>query len=266
VLETNGQAGSVQEDVIVLPWNDLEIIERALEQNAEAIAAIITEPIMCNNGCIEPKEGFLQGLRDLCDRFGVVLIFDETITGFRLGLGGAQVLYGVTPDLAIFGKAMASGFAISLFAGKRDLMNLIATAEVTHAGTYNSNNASVAAAVATLEVLEAGGDKLQKRIFELGRTLRDGLRELASLQEEKVLLNGPGPMFHMAFTSLREIKEYRDCLECDTSKYSMFVKHMLDRGVRLIGRGMWYISAAHNPKDIEQGLAAAEDALRAMNS
>lgn len=266
VLETSGQARSVQEDVVVLPWNDLEIVEKALRQYSDVIAAIITEPVMCNNGCIEPKEGFLRGLRDLCDRYGVVLIFDETITGFRLGLGGAQVSSGVTPDLAIFGKAMASGFAISLFAGKKDLMNLIATGEVTHAGTYNSNNACVAAAIATLEVLEAGGDELRERIFALGRRLRDGLGEIASRERQTVLLSGPGPMFHMAFTSLREIKEYRDCLDCDTPKYSSFVKNMLDRGVRLIGRGMWYISAAHTTTDIEQTLTAASDALRSMNS
>lgn len=266
VLETNGQVASVLEDVVVLPWNDLELVEKTLRQHADAIAAIITEPIMCNNGCIEPEEGFLQGLRDLCDRFGVVLIFDETITGFRLGLGGAQASRGVTPDLAIFGKAMASGFAISLFAGKRALMNLLATGEVTHAGTYNSNNASVAAALATLEVLETGGDQLRERLFELGCRLRDGLGELARLEKHTVLLSGPGPMFHMAFTSLREIKEYRDCLKCDTAKYGIFVKHMLDRGVRLIGRGIWYISAAHSDADIEQALAAAGDTLRSMNS
>ena len=117
VLETNGQASSVLKDVVVLPWNDLEIVEKALRQNADEIAAIITEPVMCNNGCIEPTEGFLEGLRNLCNRYGVVLIFDETITGFRLGLGGAQAYYGITPDLAIFGKAMASGFPFSLFAG-----------------------------------------------------------------------------------------------------------------------------------------------------
>jgi glutamate-1-semialdehyde 2,1-aminomutase len=266
VLETNGQSRSVQEDVVVLPWNDLEIVDETLRQHSDVIAAIITEPVMCNNGCIEPKEGFLQGLRDLCDRYGVVLIFDETITGFRLGLGGAQASSGVTPDLAIFGKAMASGFAISLFAGKRDLMNLIARGEVTHAGTYNSNNACVAAAIATLETLEAGGDALRDCIFDLGRQLRDGLAEIARREGETVLLSGPGPMFHMAFTLLPEIKEYRDCLDCDVPKYSCFVKAMLDRGVRLIGRGIWYISAAHTSADIDQALGAAGDALRSMNS
>lgn len=262
VLETNGQSKSVQEDVVVLPWNDLEIVENALRRNVDEIAAIITEPVMCNNGCIEPREGFLQGLRDLCNRYGVVLIFDETITGFRLGLGGAQASCGVTPDLAIFGKAMASGFAISLFVGKKELMNLIARGEVTHAGTYNSNNACVAAAMATLEVLEAGGEELRERIFVLGRRLRDGLKEIAHRERQAVLLSGPGPMFHMAFTSLPRIQEYRDCLACDTAKYGHFVKNMLDRGVRLIGRGIWYISAAHTAADIEQALSAAADALK----
>jgi len=264
VLETNGQAKSVQDDIVVLPWNDLEIVEKALQGNADEIAAIITEPVMCNNGCIEPREGFLQGLRDLCNRYGVVLIFDETITGFRLGLGGAQAYYGVTPDLAIFGKAMASGFPISLFAGKKYLMDLVAKGEVMHAGTYNSNNPSIAAAMATIEVLEAGGSELRERLFALGQRLRDGLREIARRERETVLLSGPGPMFHMAFTSRPEIKEYRDCLDCDTAKYGRFVKEMLDNGVRLIGRGLWYISAAHTAADIEQALGVAGEALRSM--
>ena len=264
VLETNGQAKSVQDDVVVLPWNDLEIVEKALRQNADEVAAMITEPIMCNNGCIEPRQGFLQGLRDLCNRYGVVLIFDETITGFRPGLGGAQACYGITPDLAIFGKAMASGFPISLFAGKKELMNLIAKGEVMHAGTYNSNNPSIAAAMATFEVLEAGGRELRERIFALGQRLRDGLREIAWRGRQTVLLSGPGPMFHMAFTSLSEIKDYRDCLECDTAKYSRFVKEMLDNGVRLIGRGIWYISAVHTAADIDRALGAAREALRSM--
>jgi glutamate-1-semialdehyde 2,1-aminomutase len=264
VLETNGQATSVQDELVVLPWNDLEIVDKALRQNLDKVAAIITEPIMCNNGCIEPREGFLDGLRDLCNRYGVVLIFDETITGFRLGLGGAQTFYGITADLAIFGKAMASGFPISLFAGKKDLMNLIAKDEVMHAGTYNSNNPSIAAAMATLEVLEAGGRELRERIFALGQKLRDGLREIVRRERQSVLLSGPGPMFHMAFTSLSEIREYRDCLDCDTAKYSRFMKDMLDRGVRLIPRGIWYISAAHSAADIDQALGAAREALRSM--
>ncbi|HZJ44867.1 MAG TPA: aspartate aminotransferase family protein [Pyrinomonadaceae bacterium] len=266
VLETKGQVKSVQDDVVVLPWNDLDIVENALQQHGDEIAAIITEPIMCNNGCIEPKEGFLQGLRALCDRYGVVLIFDETITGFRLGLGGAQALYGVTPDLAIFGKAMASGFAISLFAGKKELMNLIAKGEVTHAGTYNSNNACVAAAMATLEVLEDGGDELRERIFTLGCQLRDSLRDIARNHAHNILLSGPGPMFHMAFTSIPEIKDYRDCLDCDSANYGQFVKNMLDRGVRLIGRGLWYLSAAHTTADIDLALGAANDALTSLKN
>lgn len=265
VLETRGQAPSVLDDLVVLPWNDLALLEKIFAQNGGEIAAVVTEPIMCNNGCVEPARGFLQGLRDLCDEYRAVLIFDETITGFRLGLGGAQAFYQVTPDLAIFGKALGSGFPISLFAGRRDLMRMIADGEVMHAGTYNSNNPSIAAAAATLEVLEEGGKELYDRMFGLGLKLRDGLNEVARGENHSVLMSGPGPMFHMAFTSSREIKDYRDCLASDSAKYSRFAKGMLDRGVRLIGRGIWYISAAHRSADIDFALGCAGDVLRSMS-
>src|SRR5205807_582625 len=117
------------------------------------IAAIITEPVMCNSGCIPPEPGFLAGLRGLCDRHSIVLIFDEVITGFRLGMGGAQTYYNVVPDLAVFGKAMASGYPISVLAGRRSLMQLVADGKVIHAGTMNAGQPSVAAALATLEAL-----------------------------------------------------------------------------------------------------------------
>ena len=118
------------------------------------LAAVITEPMMCNNGCVLPESGFLEGLRAACDRAGCVLIFDEIITGFRVALGGAQSHFGVTPDLAIFGKAMGSGFPISALVGKRELMDVLTTGKAIQAGTMNAQNASVAAALATVSELE----------------------------------------------------------------------------------------------------------------
>src|SRR5262249_30503644 len=119
---TAGLPADVETQSILLPWNDLSLVQRTLRDQADEIAAVITEPVICNSGCIEPEPGFLEGLRDLCDRHGIVLIFDEVITGFRLGLGGAQKYFGVMPDLAVFGKAMASGYPISVLAGKRRFM------------------------------------------------------------------------------------------------------------------------------------------------
>lgn len=261
---TAGQASSAIAEVLLLPWNDLQALEEAFARNGNEIAAVITEPIMCNSGCIEPQVGFLQGIQDICRRYGAVLIFDEIITGFRLGLGGAQVYYGVTPDLAVFGKAMASGFTLSLLAGKKEIMELVANGTVMHAGTYNSNNPSIAAAAATIAVLEDGGQEIYRRLFSLGARLKEGLRDLACEAGHMVLMSGPGPMIHIGFTARAEVKNYQDTLDYDMAKYARFAKAMLDRGVRLIGRGIWYVSTAHSEDDIEFALFAAREAFRSV--
>ena len=252
---------AVRDDVIVLPWNDLEAVERTLSERGGEIGAIITEPIMANQGCIEPRPGYLAGLRELCDRFDVALIFDEIITGFRVDLGGAQRLYGVTPDLAIFGKALASGFPLSAIVGRERFMAPLERSEVYHAGTLNANNASVAAALATVELLERGDGAAMRRIAETGATLRDGLRELGERQGLPLRVHGPGPMFHMGFTERSEVHDYRDTLDFDAARYGAFCSSMLALGVRLIGRGLWYPSAAHGAEDVELSLAAADAAL-----
>ncbi len=264
VLETKGQAAGVLDEIVVLHWNNLAAVEETFEQIGHDVAAVITEPIMCNNGCIEPLPGYLEGLRRLCDKYGAVLIFDEIITGFRLGLGGAQDFYSVTPDLATFGKAMASGFPISFFGGKRELMELVANGAVLHAGTYNSNNPSIAAAVATLTVLEAGGAQLYERLRGLGLRLKRGLEEAARLSGYQVLVTGPGQVIHMSFTDRRSTVNFRDTLECDSKQYGEFVKRMLDRGIRLIGRGIWYLSVAHTEQDIEHAISVASEVLVEM--
>src|SRR5690554_1343302 len=149
-----GIPARAQEEFLVLPWNDLALVEKTLELHHREIAAVITEPVMCNNGCILPKEGFLHGLRELCDRYGIALVFDEVITGFRLSLGGAQQHFGVTPDLSIFAKALGNGYPISAVVGKQAWMKEIAESRVIHAGTMNSGNPTVAAALATVTILE----------------------------------------------------------------------------------------------------------------
>jgi len=263
ILETGGQSAGVLDEIIVLPWNDLDAVRVAFEQHGDEIAAIITEPVMCNNGCIEPLPGYLAGLREICTEYKAVLIFDEIITGFRMGLGGAQKAYGVVPDLATFGKAMASGFPVSFLAGQRHIMEYIANGTVMHAGTYNSNNPSIAAAAATIEILESDS-KVYERLRDLGLKLQTGLRRLGDETGHKVLLSGPGQMTHMAFTDCPKLVNYRDCLTMDTAKYALFNRGMLDRGVRIIGRGIWYISAVHTEADIDHALSTAEDVLNTI--
>jgi glutamate-1-semialdehyde 2,1-aminomutase len=248
---------------ILLPWNDLPLLEKVVRERAGEIAAIITEPVMCNSGCLPPEPGFLEGLRRICDEHGIVLIFDEVITGFRLAMGGAQEHFGVVPDLAVFGKALGSGHPISVLAGRRSLMQRIAEGKVIHAGTLNSGVASVAASLATLGVLER--ERVHARLFRLGALLMAGLRAAAKETGHALRVQGPGPMFHAGFTALGRAKEYRDLFADDRARYAAFVSALQDRGVRVIGRGLWYVSAAHTEDDVARCLGVVREVLGGMN-
>ncbi|MBK5280215.1 MAG: aspartate aminotransferase family protein [Bacteroidia bacterium] len=259
---TQGLPDDVQDDFIILPWNDLALLEKKIKEKHHEIAAIITEPIMCNNGCILPREGYLQGMRELCDQYNITLIFDEVITGFRTSLGGAQVYYNISPDLSIFAKAMGSGYPISAIVGKKDWMNLIAEGKVIHAGTMNSSNSTVAAAIGTIEVLESGN--VLERIFSLGQQLMQGLREIGRKNDSNLLVQGLGPMLHTGFTNLSAVYDFRDVLTYDKVKLNKFISGMHDNGIRIIGRGLWYISAAHTEKDINTALDMSSKVLRQL--
>ncbi|MEY3283857.1 MAG: aspartate aminotransferase family protein [Acidobacteriota bacterium] len=255
-----GLAAHARDEFIIRPWNDLDLVRQTLAEHHQEVAAIITEPVMCNNGCIMPAEGYLNGLRELCDRYGIALIFDEVITGFRMGLGGAQQYFGVTPDMSVFAKAIGSGYPISVIAGKREWMGLIEEAKVIHAGTMNSSNATIAAALATIEVLEQ--ENPYQRIFRLGARLMEGLREAAAGQHDDLLIQGPGPMFHLGFTDLATVSDYRQTLRYDKAKLGRFIAAMHDERIRIIGRGLWYISAAHTEADIDHALAVSRRVLK----
>lgn len=258
VAASEGQAKSALADVIVLPWNDLALLEERVQRQGDEIAAVIMEPVMCNTGCIPPVAGYLEGAREICSRHGIVLIFDEVITGFRLGLGGAQGYFGVTPDLATFGKAMASGFTLSCLAGRRDMMELIALGRVNHSGTFNSNVTAMAAACATLEELERDDGRVYGRLFDLGQSLMEGIRALAQRKGSEVLVQGPGPMFHVAFSDRPAIVDYRSYLESDRARSGKLAERLLAAGIRATERGLWYLCAAHEPSDVEFTLEALE--------
>jgi glutamate-1-semialdehyde 2,1-aminomutase len=257
---TAGLPTQSRDEFIVLPWNDLALVKKTLEEYHHEVAAIITEPIMCNNGCIMPEEGFLQGLRGLCDHYNIALIFDEVITGFRVAMGGAQQYFGITPDLSIFAKAFGSGYPISAIVGKTAWMSLIEEGKVIHAGTMNSSNPTVAAALATLEILEK--EQPHEHIYQLGKKLMEGLKLAAMETNQNLLVQGLGPMLHTGFTTLDKVKDYRDTLSYDRTKLSKFIAGLHELGVRVIGRGLWYISAAHTEADIDFAIKTAREVLR----
>ena len=259
---TEGLPDHSRDEFIILPWNDLALLKKIVKERYKEIAGIITEPIMCNNGCILPAEGFLQGMREICNQYDIALIFDEVITGFRVGLGGAQQYFGITPDLSVFAKALASGYPISAIVGKKKWMSVIEEGKVIHAGTMNSSNATVAAASATIEVLET--EKPYDRLFQYGKKLMDGLRDAAAETKQNLVVQGPGPMFSASFTHLSEVKDYRDTLTFDRLKMGKFISAMHDKKVRIIGRGLWYISTAHTSEDIIHAIQTAREVLSKM--
>jgi glutamate-1-semialdehyde 2,1-aminomutase len=261
---TEGLPDGVRDEFIILPWNDLSLVRKTVAEHHQELAAIITEPLMCNNGCILPNEGFLEGLREICTEYGIALIFDEVITGFRLSLGGAQQYFGVTPDLSIFAKAIASGYAISAIVGKREWMELIENARVIHAGTMNAGNPTVAAALATLTVLEK--ETPHARMFSLGQRLMKGLRDTAKELKVELLVQGPGPMFATTFTGAEKMSDYRETLNADKALLGKFIAGMHDEGVRVIGRGLWYISAVHTDEDVDLAIDAARKVLQKISS
>ena len=226
----------------------LEEIAGDAERHGSEIAAVIAEPVMCNNGCILPEPGFLEGLREACTRHGVVLIFDEIITGFRVAAGGAQAHFKVTPDLAILGKAMGSGFPINAIAGSREIMELVASGKAIQAGTMNFQNASVAAVLATVTELEQKSQSIYGHLYQLSEILQKELAAAAKEHGHQVLIQGLGPMFHVGFTWASKVQDYRDTFGYDTQKYLAFCRGIRERGIRLIGRGLWYLSSAHTSK------------------
>ncbi|MBX3011358.1 MAG: aspartate aminotransferase family protein [Caldilineaceae bacterium] len=259
---TPGQTSSALTDFFVLPWNDLSLVERLFAEHGHEIAAVMTEAMMCNTGAIPPEPGFLAGLRQLCDQYGALLYIDETITGFRLGLQGAQGRFGVTGDLASFAKAMAGGFANAALVGKQAYMQRFAEG-VNHSGTFNSNVISMAASAAAIAELEKDNGAIYRQLEQTGTTLMTEIRAIGQRLGLPLHVQGLPTAFHLSFTELPAIRDYRDYAQsCDKERYSRFCVAMLQQGVRLIERGVWYISAAHTEAQIEQTLHAVAAALQ----
>jgi glutamate-1-semialdehyde 2,1-aminomutase len=258
---TKGQQAGGEDGLVICVWNDLDALERMLERHRGEIAAVIMEPLLCNTGCIAPRPGYLEGARKLCDEHGALLIFDEVITGFRLAPGGAQEYFGVTPDLAVFGKAIAGGLPLACLAGRADVMDAISRGEVGHAGTFNSNPLAIAAAAATLHELTKDDGAAYARLAATGKRLMDGLRAAARVAGVGMLVDGPGHIFQTYLTDQAEVADYRDFAATDLAGMTRLHGALLDRGVSIVGRGLWFLSAAHDDVDVDTTLAVVADAL-----
>lgn len=255
-----GQLSSHLEDCIMVPWNDLEALRKALDAHGDDVAAILTEPMMANSGAILPRPGYLEGMRRLCDKRGIVLIFDEVITGFRLHLGGAAARFAVTPDLAIYGKAMAGGYPVSAVAGRSGLLAAVGTGEINHSGTFNGHTIGAAATIATLGVLSE--QPPYEQINKIGSRLMAELQELAVEHNLDVHLQGLPQAFHLSFGSDQPIYDFRDLQKRDGKRYQSFACLLREEGVWVASRGIWYLSIAHSDREVTTTLERVETAMR----
>jgi len=231
-----------------------------LAKHGAGIAAVYMEPVMVNmHGCM-PEPGYLEGVRQLCDRYGVVLIFDEVITGFRIGLGGAQACFGVTPDLCTFAKALGGGFPVSAFCGKREIMDAITRTDVIAAGTYNGHPLAMAAVVATIEELERDNGAVYARMYRLGNQLADGLRELFARHQARFILQGFPTCWTLGWSESGRIRNQSDALGDGLLNVLAFSKLLNQQGI--LAQTRFCLSAAHVAADIEETLPRAEAALK----
>lgn len=265
-LLSAGSLAEVVANTIVCAFNDLDGVEKALQENPGEIAAIILEPIPHNIGCVLPKPGFLEGLREITRRKGIVLVFDEVVSGFRHAIGGYQRICGVTPDLTTLGKAMANGFPMAAVCGRRDLMDRFNThpeGDVFFAGTYNGHAWACAAALATIEVMETQG--VHDHLFRMGEKMRRGLAEILQRLKLRATVAGFGSIFLIYFLE-GPVESYADLLRCDQQMFVRYRRKLIERGIFELPLNLKrnHVSFSHTEQHIEKTLQAAEEALREL--
>jgi glutamate-1-semialdehyde 2,1-aminomutase len=263
IPDSQGIPQSTFDDVLVAPWNDVPALERVMREHGRELAAVITEPIMANMGCIPPREGYHQRLRELTLDWGALLIFDEVVTGFRYAPGGCQQLYGIRPDISTFGKALGAGFPVGAVAGPRSIMDRLTWGSdmVLHYGTFNGHRLTMKVVAANLDMLSAEG--VYPRLHAIGDSAIAGLRGVFRRHHVQAIVQGFGPMFQIYFTDRPSINDYRDyCTYVDTERYSRFVCELMEGGIYMTpSNGLhWIISTAHSEKDVATLLAAADRA------
>jgi glutamate-1-semialdehyde 2,1-aminomutase len=264
IPSTPGVTAGAAGDTIVLPYNDIEAVREAFKAQGDKIAAIIVEPIAGNMGVVPPVPGFLEGLRGVCDEYGAVLIFDEVISGFRVALGGAQELYGVTPDLTTLGKIIGGGFPVGAFGGKREIMEYLAPiGPVYQAGTLSGNPVAMVAGLALIDALRKPG--VYERLESAGERFGSGLRRAAEAAGIATCCTRVGSMSCMFFTDAT-VTDWPSAATSDTELYGRYFRGMLERGFTLAPSQFEaaFIGLAHTDKDIDSAVAAAAEVLGAQ--
>jgi len=267
IPDSEGIPASTFDDVVLAPWNDVAAIEQVMRQHGSELAAVITEPIMANMGCIPPRDGYLRRLRELTREYGVMLILDEVVTGFRYAPGGCQEYYGVTPDISTFGKALGAGFPVGAVAGPRSILDRMRPSEnmVLHYGTFNGHRLTMKVVAANLDLL--GADGAHQKLHKIGDGVIAGLRDVFRRRQIKAIVQGFGPMFQIYFTERDAIRDYRDyCAYVDTQRYSRFVHRLLEHGIYMTpSNGLhWIISTAHTERDVADLIEAADRACAGL--
>jgi len=257
VPDSPGVPKDFAQHTLTATFNNLESVKELVAANPGSIACIIVEPIAGNMGTIPPRDGFLQGLRNICDQEGIILIFDEVMTGFRVAYGGAQELYGVTPDMTTLGKIIGGGLPVGAFGGKRDIMkHLSPSGGVYQAGTLSGNPLAMTAGIETLKLLQADG--FYTRLEEKSRALADGIAAAARRAGYPIYSTRVGSMFCTFFTP-NEVYDWASAATCDTQAFATFFRAMLEKGIYLAPSQFEtaFVSIAHSDDDIEQTITAA---------
>jgi glutamate-1-semialdehyde 2,1-aminomutase len=266
VVSAEGVSESVIDDIIVLPWNDPGLLEETIRREGDQIAGVITEVYQANWGVIPPEKGYLELMRKLTKENGIDLIFDEVITGFRLGLRGAQEATGIVPDVATYAKCVANGLTIAAVAATKEIMEPVTSDRTYIAGTYNGNPLAVAAALATVTELESYGS--YSKIYSRGNELMKGIRDGFADAHIPGVVQGPGPMFSVFFTDLESVGSTRDVYSIPMHPHirrsAVFFQGLINRGVMAMPTryGRLYLSFAHTEEDIQKTIEASHEALR----
>ncbi|MEM1563072.1 MAG: glutamate-1-semialdehyde 2,1-aminomutase [Candidatus Bathyarchaeia archaeon] len=267
IPESAGLTAGATQDTLLAVFNSIEDVK--IKARRESVAAIIIEPVLGAGGCIPAEREFLKGLREICDERGILLIYDEVITGFRLAPGGAQQYYGVLPDITVFGKILGGGFPVGAFCGRREIMERLNSLVYErpnysfHGGTFCANPITMAAGLATLKALEDGS--IISRLNSAGEKVRETLKEIFEVKGVNVQVTGAGSIFATHFTN-KTVRNARDASEADKKRLAEYHLNLIAKGVFFLPTHFGSISAAHTETDIEKLFQATEDYVKAIGA